>query len=226
MRLAKHHLDIGLFTEEIEDQREFWGSTVGLRFDHELDFLPGLTQYRYDVHGSVVKVNQSAAALPDKRASGFSELAIARDGQSEDWTATHPGGDQVRLVVPGTDDIVGIGITISSPDPARLLDFYRHGLEFESLADDRLRCGDTVVRVVEGAGGQDLDEFAAPGFRYITVQVHDTDQEMSEIVRRGGRVAREPVDYAGVARYGFIADPDGNWIELSARTSLTGVKVG
>lgn len=225
MRLAKQHLDIGLFTEEIDAQREFWGTTVGLRLDHELDFLPGLTQYRYDAHGSVVKVNHSAAALPDKRASGFVELAIARGGQPEDWAGHHPGGDQVRLVTPGADDVTGIGITISSPDPGRLLDFYRCGLEFEALDDDRLRCGDTIIKVVEGDGGQDLHEFAAPGFRYITMQVYDADHEMGEIVRRGGRIARAPVDFAGVARYGFVADPDGNWIEISARTSLTGVQV-
>jgi hypothetical protein len=31
------------------------------------------------------------------------------------------------------------------------------------------------------------------------------------------------VSFAGVAR--FVTDPDGDWIELSARTSLTGIEV-
>jgi hypothetical protein len=41
-----------------------------------------------------------------------------------------------------------------------------------------------------------------------------------------GTVVRDPVSYAGVARFGFVTDPDGNWIEISARTSLTGIPVG
>ena len=37
------------------------------------------------------------------------------------------------------------------------------------------------------------------------------------------RLAQAPVSLGQVARYGFVADPDGNWIEISARTSLTGI---
>ena len=36
-------------------------------------------------------------------------------------------------------------------------------------------------------------------------------------------LAREAVSFKDVARYGFVKDPDGNWIEISARASLTGV---
>ena len=69
-------------------------------------------------------------------------------------------------------------------------------------------------------------DLVGPGFRYITVQVFDADAEMAGIVERGGRIARDSVSFAGVARFGFVADPDGNWIEVSARTSLTGIEVG
>lgn len=223
LRLAKPHLDIGLFTNDIRSQRGFWSGTVGLRLDHELELAPGWVQHRYDANGSVVKVNHRKAELPDRPPSGIKALSIARTTQPADWAGVHPDGDRVELVEPGADLVVGIGITLSSPEPDRLADFYSFALELDRVAPGTLRCGDTVVRFVEGPGGLDVDDLAAPGFRYLTVQVFDADKEMAGIVDRGGRVVREAVSFAGVARYGFVADPDGNWVEISARTSLTGV---
>lgn len=225
MRLAKEHLDVGLFTNDIGSQRDFWGSTMGLRLDHVLELEPGWLQHRFDAHGSVVKVNALAAPLEPRPPSGYTGLTIARSSQERDWSGSHPGGDHVELVSPGTDGVTGIKITVSSPDPERLLHFYRDALAFEQATSGVLRCGDSRLAVVEGPGGRDTADVVGPGFRYITVQVFDADQEIAGIVRRGGRVVREPVSFAGVARFGFVADPDGNWIEISARTSLTGIAV-
>jgi lactoylglutathione lyase len=218
MKLAKSHLDIGLFTNAITQHREFWSDTIGLTFDHELEMAPGWVIHRFDAHGSVIKVNHRVDDLPHRPASGFATLTIARDTERDDWAGPHPDGDRVELVAPGTDGVTGIGITISTPNPDRLLDFYDAG-------PGRVRCGDSLVTVVEGPGGSDLEDYAAPGYRYLTVQVYDADDEMDGVVRRGGRIAREAVNYPGVARYGFVADPDGNWVELSARTQWTGVDV-
>jgi lactoylglutathione lyase len=225
VRLAKQHLDIGLFTNDIAAQRAFWADTVGLRLDHELEMAPGWVQHRFDAHGSVIKVNHRTEPLPDLPPSGYSALSIAAASGGSDWTGRHPGGDRVDLVASGSGGVVGIGITVASPDPGRLLEFYRTALEFEQVEPDVLRCGDSIFRIVEGPGGSDVEDFAAPGFRYTTVQVYDADREMDAIVSRGGRVVREPVNFAGIARYGFVSDPDGNWIEVSARTSLTGIAV-
>lgn len=225
MKLAKPHLDIGLFTNDIESQRDFWANTVGLRYDHQLTFRKGWSVYRYDANGSVVKVNHRTAKLRKRPSSGFAMLSIARSDQPADWEGRSPDGDSVRLVTAGKDDVVGIGVTISTPDPDRMLEFYRVALEFEPAGPAAVRCGDSVVSFVEGPGGSDVEDFARFGYRYLTVQVFDADAEMAGVVARGGRVARETVNFAGVARYGFVADPDGNWIELSARTQLTGVEV-
>jgi lactoylglutathione lyase len=225
MRLAKEHLDIGLFTNEVDRQLEFWAHTIGLRLDHVLKLEPGWLQHRFDAHGSVVKVNDLTTPLPPRPPSGFTGLTIAATGTGQDWAGTHPGGDQVAVVAPGTGGVVGIGITVASPDPGRLLRFYRDGLEFDQVAPHVVRCGDSLLTVVEGPGGCEADDVVGPGFRYITVQVFDADAECAGIVRRGGRMVREPVSFAGVARVGFVADPDGNWIEISARTSLTGIAV-
>jgi lactoylglutathione lyase len=225
MKLAKPHLDIGLFTNDIDSHRDFWGNTVGLRYDHQLTFRKGWSVYRYDAHGSVIKVNHRVTRLRKRPASGFATLSIARSVQSDDWDGESPDGDRVRLVTPGEGGVVGIGISISTPDPERMLEFYRVALEFETNGPDSVRCGDSVVTFIEGPGGSDIDDYARMGYRYLTVQVYDADAEMAAVVERGGRVAREAVNFPGVARYGFVADPDGNWIELSARTQLTGVQI-
>jgi lactoylglutathione lyase len=227
MRLAKPRLDIGLFTADIGRQREFWGGQAGLRLDHELTLQRGWVQHRFDAHGSVVKVNHLAAGVPARPPSGITGLTVAVDGRTEPWIGEHPGGDRVELVAPGTGGVTGIGITLTSPDPDRLLGFYRDGLEFEPAGPYAVLCGDSLVSVTEGPGGPDSDDavLVGPGFRYLTVQVFDADVEMAGIVGRGGRIVRDPVSFAGVARFGFVADPDGNWIEISARTSLTGIEV-
>jgi len=41
-------------------------------------------------------------------------------------------------------------------------------------------------------------------------------------VERGGREGRPPITLGKIARVSFVRDPDGNWIELSQRASLTG----
>lgn len=225
MRLAKPQLDIGLFTDDIGPQRSFWGGRAGLRLDHELTLEPGWVQHRFDAHGSVVKVNHIAAGVPLRSPSGITGLTVAMEGRTGVWTGVHPGGDHVALVPPGAGGVIGVGITLTSADPDRLLGFYRDALEFEPIARDTVRCGESLITVAEGPGGRDTDDVIGPGFRYLTVQVFDADAEMAGIVRRGGRIVRDPVSFAGVARYGFVADPDGNWIEISARTSLTGVEV-
>jgi lactoylglutathione lyase len=221
MRLAKPHLDIGLFTNDIAAHASFWGDMAGLRLDHRLELREGWVQHRYDAHGSVIKVNHYVSALPALPPSGYRMLTIARE-RAPAWSGRHPGGDAVRLVPPGTDGVVGIGITVSTPEPARMMDFYLGAMEFEEAGPRTARCGDSLLFVEEGPGGSITDDFIAPNFRYLTVQIFDADQACADIVARGGRLARAPVNFGTVARYGFVADPDGNWIEISARTSLTG----
>lgn len=221
MRLAKPHLDIGLFTHDIASHSTFWGDTLGLRLDHKLDFGNGTIQHRYDAHGSVIKVNHFPAPMAAQPASGYVGLTIARAGAPA-WEGRHPGGERVRLVPSGTEGVVGVGITVSTPDPARMMDFYVRALEFEQAGPSIARCGDSLLFVVAGPGGTDSDDFVGPNFRYLTVQIFDADEACEQIVARGGRLGRSPVSFGKVARFGFVLDPDGNWIEMSARASLTG----
>lgn len=222
MRLAKQHIDIGMFTNDIAAHRTFWGERCGLRLDHELDFGNGMVQHRYDAHDSVIKVNHYPTPFPPTKPTGLVGLTIARAGLPA-WEGQNPGGELVQLVPPGTDGVVGISITLSTPDPERMMHFYTHALEFEPIASRVVRCGDSLLFLVEGPGGSEMDTFIGPNFRYLTVQIFDADAECDAIVRRGGKLVQPCVSFPKVARYGFVADPDGNWIEISARASLTGV---
>lgn len=222
MRLAKPHLDLGLFTNDINAHQQFWGETVGLRLDHELRLSPGILQHRYDAHDSVIKVNHFAEPFAPLPPSGYTGLTIAR-ADAPAWSGPNPGGEMVHLVPPGTDGVVGIGITVQTPDPDRMMKFYLEAMEFERAGENVARCGDSLLFVTEGAGGSVTEDFIGPDFRYLTVQIFDADEACDAIVRRGGTLGRKPVTHGEVARYGFVLDPDGNWIEISARASLTGI---
>ena len=222
MKLAKQHLDIGLFTNNIAAHREFWGKQVGLRLDHELKLKDGWIQHRFDAHDSVIKVNEYCAPLREQAPSGYTALTIAHD-KDTGWEGLHPGGEKVRLVPRGTDGVVGIGITVTTPDRARLMDFYLNAMQFDQADDYIARCGDSLLFVEHGNGGVKTETFIDANFRYLTVQIFDADQACEEIVTRGGTLGQAPVSFGDVARYGFVCDPDGNWIEISARTSLTGI---
>ena len=222
MRLSKPHLDLGLFTNDIERHRAFWGDAVGLRLDHELDFGNGTIQHRYDAHDSVIKVNHFPEPFQPQAPTGYAGLTIARAG-APGWEGVTPGGESVRLVPLGTDGVSGIGVTVRTPDPASMMTFYIEAMEFDEVSSNVARCGDSLLFVEDGPGGAEADDFVGPNFRYITVQIFDADAACDAIVERGGRLARAPVTLGEVARYGFVKDPDGNWIEISARASLTGI---
>ena len=50
----------------------------------------------------------------------------------------------------------------------------------------------------------------------------EVDREHAHVLAHGGREARAPVTLGTTARISMVRDPDGNWIELSQRASLTG----
>ncbi len=64
--------------------------------------------------------------------------------------------------------------------------------------------------------------FQGSGFRYITFQVFQCDEEHAHILRHGGREAMKPTTLGTTARISMVRDPDGNWIEISQRASITG----
>lgn len=222
MELAKNHIDVGLFTNATEKMLAFWQQQVGLPFDHLLPVGGGVRQHRHDMNGSVMKINDVRDPLSDAPVSGYRRLLIARDGLSEAQVVTDPDGNQIELVPKGAEGVVGIGLELAVKDPSAHARFYEEAMGMTRLDERRFQCGDSILLLAKGEAVTNDPEMQAQGFRYITVQVTDTDAVHAHILAHGGIEGRAPLTLGDVARISFVRDPDGNWIEISQRKSLTG----
>lgn len=226
MRLAKQRIDIGFPTNDVQPLLDFWQKQIGLPFDHLLPIRKGQKQHRHDLLGSVLKINELADPIPERPRSGYRELLIAREGISSPQTLTDPDGNRVTLVPKGTYGIERIGIRLAVRDVAAHRKFYTEalGLPEGPKAGDAATflAGDTVLLVEESADAPSDSGMEGKGWRYITFQVFEVDREHAHVLAHGGREARAPVTLGTTARISMVRDPDGNWIELSQRASLTG----
>lgn len=225
MELAKPRIDIGLFTNNLEPMLDFWQNEVGLPFDHLLPLGGGVQQHRHELLGSVLKINHSRNTLPAAPPSGYRELLIARDGLLGPKRLTDPDGNCVTLVPPGADGIERIGIRLAVRDAAAHRRFYAVALGLPDVPERgglSFLCGDSVILFDEEPDAHDGATLEGRGFRYITIQICNVDTEHTAILARGGREGQPPRTLGKVARISFIRDPDGNWIEMSQRASLTG----
>ncbi len=223
MKLAKNHLDVGLFSNKREEQLTFWQETVGLPYDHLGKLGGGMQQHRHHMNGSILKMNHARDPLPAMAPSGIVGIMIARDGLQAPQALTDPDGNKVTLVPGGHDGIEGIAILLKVNDPAAHDRFWTHAMQYERVGDGRYRCGDSLI-VIAGRGKVEHRGTAwrGPGFRYTTVQVFDCVREYEGILARGGTSGGDVRVLGDTVRYAFVCDPDGNHIEISQRASLTG----
>lgn len=222
MRLAKNFLDIGLQTNQLEGMLQFWQGEVGLPFEEMLPTGGGNRQHRHGLNGAVLKLNHARDPLPTGSPSGYRELLIAREGIDAPKALTDPDGNRVTLVPPGYEGVTAAGVRLAVSNLEASLRYYRDALGWEQSAPATIRCGETVVFLQEDTNVQPTGDMRAVGYRYLTVQVRDADLEYRAVVERGGTGARPPMTLGTTARFGFVRDPDGNWLELSQRASLTG----
>jgi len=222
MDLAKPHIDVGVVTDRLEPMLEFWQHEVGLPFESLLPIGGGLRQHRHGVNGSVFKLNHSRDRLEEAPPAGYRQLTIARPGSKARRELVDPDGNRVALVPPGEAGVEGIGLHLRVRDAGAFDDFYGRVLGLERVAASTYRCGDSILSFEADAGATRDPRFTARGYRYFTIQIRDVDREHAAIVARGGREGRPPITLGTVARVSFVRDPDGNWIELSQRASLTG----
>jgi len=222
MRLAKQHLDVGLFAREIEAQLDFWGTRVGLHFDHMLKLGGGMQQHRFDVNGSVLKVNHSRDPLAETEASGIVGLRIARPGLDAPAPMTDPDGNRLSLVPVGHEGVVGLGIELRVNNRDAHDHFWREVMQFASPSPGIYVCGDSRILVVEEGKVGRSESWRGNGWRYMTVQITDCLAEHAGVLERGGTEGAAPRRMGEVAVISFVRDPDGNFIELSQRASLLG----
>ena len=226
MKLAKSRIDIGMRANNVQPLLDFWQKEIGVPFDHLLPVRKGQNQHRHDLYGSVLKINELADPIPDRPRSGYRELLIARDGLAAPKSLTDPDGNAVTLVPKGTYGIERIGVRLAVRDIEAHRKFYKDALGLpEGPAAGRAAtflAGDTVLLVEQSADAPSDSEMEGKGWRYITFQVFEVDREHANVLAHGGREARAPVTLGTTARISMVRDPDGNWIELSQRASITG----
>lgn len=226
MKLAKPRIDIGFATNDAPAALAFWQNEIGLPFDYTQPIRRGYKQHRHDLCGSILKINQVYEPLPDNPPSGYLELLIARDDIAETKPMADPEGNRVSLVPSGTFGIERIGVRLGVRDVEAHRRFYAEALgltQGESFAGaTTFLAGDTVLIVEASTDAPSDAAFEGRGWRYITFQVFEVDREHAFVLAHGGREARAPVTLGTTARISMVRDPDGNWIELSQRASLTG----
>lgn len=222
MKLAKNYIDVGVQTNKLEPMMSFWQQDVGLPYEELLKVGGGTHQHRHTLNGSVFKLNHLRETLPVDAGTGYKELLIARDGITDPVPMIDPDGNKVILVPPGDKGITHIGLNMVVSSIGKFQDFYRNILQIEEVSDTCFKWGTTLFFLTENPEQPYCKDMRGTGFRYITVQIWDVEKEHQRILARGGNEGRAPVTLGQTARISFITDPDGNWIEISQRASLTG----
>lgn len=211
---AKPAFDVGFATNLLEAHEEFWGMTVGLGFDHMAKLGGGFRQHRWRRGDSIIKVNHTREPLADSPAGGYRSLSLNAARPADLVT---PDGVPVQLRADPSADLT---LHAVSRDLDAFARFYGEMLGLEPDGADGFRLGRS--RIVASAGDPPrIDGWREKGLRYMTVQIFDCDQVTAAMERAGAEVGMPPRTI-GQVRYSFVRDPDGNWIELSERASLTG----
>ena len=222
MKWAKPHVDVGLMARDADAMLAFYQREVGLALDHVLPTGRGNHQHRHDMNGSVLKLNVAREAVPEAPPTGYRRLHIVRPGLEAPADLTDPDGNAVRLVPAGWDGIEGIAIELGVRDPAAHARFYERALGLDVLGDGRFRCGDSLFLVRADPSAPADAGISGAGFRYTTLQVFDCDAATERAVAAGAALGAPARTMGDVARFSMVRDPDGNWVELSQRRSLTG----
>lgn len=222
MKMAKPHLDVGLMCSDIDASRDFYcEGVVGLPYEELLPLGSGMQQHRLGLHGGVLKLNASRAPFRGGEPSCLRALDIVRAGLDGPVRHRDPDGLPVRLVPPGFDGIETIRVTWASSDPQRLGALLARGLGAEPSGDDRWSVGRTSIALSRETSARHGEQRGI-GFRYLTVQVFDVHAEHARLVDLGWTEGSAPVRLGDIAAISFVRDPDGVWLEVSQRASLTG----
>lgn len=215
IRFAKPAIDVGFGTNDINGHTAFWGDTVGLAYDHMAKLGGGFHQHRWCLGDSIIKVNHTRQPLGDTPAGGYRGLTLAHDAAH---TLLAPDNVPISLAPPA--DEVDLTLHVSAMDLAAFDAFYGEALGLTPDGPNTFRLGRSRIVAEHGAPAR-VDGWRERGLRYMTVQIFDCDRITAALSAAGVEIGMAPKT-VGQVRYSFVRDPDGNWIELSERASLTG----
>ncbi len=164
------------------------------------------------------------------RAGGVRDIELSAWGDGADAVplAFMPDadGNAIELVgLRGTEPSLHVGLTVRDIDRTRAFFFETLGLQAGATHTHRgttshsVQLGSTTIKFWHK--GDDLPVRSGPitdhaGIRYVTAQVASVEQALRRLEARGAAVRIAPTKVGDVI-VAFIADPDGNWIELIER---------
>lgn len=207
-------------------------ATPSSRFGRRRSALPtiiwvswaaGIQQHRHHLAGAVLKMNHVRDPLPAMPPAGFHELQIVVDGVSEAQALTDPDGNHVTLLPRANATIKTYGLVIQVNNPARHAQFFTQALGFVEIDPNVFQHG--TARIILHAASTPISsvtDWCGPEFRYITLQVKHARAAFESALAAGATLGQPIRELGDLVRFGFIRDPDGNWIEISERTSFTG----
>ncbi len=219
MQLAKPAVDVGLYTNQLDAMLAFWQEQAGVPFAELLKVGGGVHQHRHAVGDSVLKINHTRETLPTDQPTGLRRLEIFSDVVDEPLELLDPDGNEVILTPSGTGTH-NLRMHIAANDVEQSLTFYRDVLGLPDAGDSQVAVGASLLAFEPGLVAP--FERQARGYRYLTVQVFDVVGTHQQILDGGGSEGMAPVRLGEVAYISFVRDPDGNWIEISQRKSITG----
>ncbi len=219
MDLAKLAVDVGLMTNDWPSHRQLLAE-VGAQYDHLLKVGSGIHQHRYAIGDSVLKVNSHRDALATTPST---LVGLRMAGAVERPTArVTADGVPIEVVPVGTDAIVDVEVRWRTHRPDEVAEFLQAGLG-GVREGARWRVGTSwFVLDADPAAADAAAELDGLGLRYLTVQVRDVVREHARLVALGYESARQPVRLGDTACISFVRAPDGTWLEISQRASLTG----
>lgn len=221
MELASPFMEFALFTSNWDQMHEFWNSLSEVAYLKSLPVHPAIDQHRFDIGGSLLKINHWKQGPLYAPPSGYRELTIASVEETAPRQMTDPDGNHIRLVPPGYDGICQIAMTLgvrNSPDHRQ---FFRKAMRLPELDEGHFSVGKSVIRLEEDPHAQENSSVEGPGWRYVTLRVADLSLEHAAILEAGGREGRAPAQLRPGVSISMVRDPDGNWIEL-AENNLDG----
>ncbi|MGH7812489.1 MAG: VOC family protein [Candidatus Binataceae bacterium] len=231
MELAKQCIDVGLFTNRLDEMRAFYGEQIKLPYESMLPLGGGMRQYRYGMLGSVLKINHARDPLPPRRAGGYLRLTISDRRVIAPFVFADPDGNQVGLVPSGQRGIDQIEVQLGVTDESAFAQFYGEVLGAERIGTNRCKIGESIVSFVKDSAVVRIDKtgpmstmeamatMRAVGLGYITIQVRDCDAAHQSMLSKGAWEGSAPTTLGEIARISFIRDPDGNFIEISQRAA-------
>ena len=219
MKLAKPALDIGLYTNQLDAMLAFWQEQARVPYAELLKVGGGLHQHRHAIGDSVLKINHPRDPAPAASPAGLRRLEIFTAATDESLDLMDPDGNEVTLSPPHPEEL-NLCLHMACNDVEHTMTFYRDTLGLPAIGEHSVAVGASRISFTSGPVAP--VERHAIGYRYVTMQVFDVVGEHQAIIDQGGTEGMAPVRLGEVAYISFVRDPDGNWIEISQRKSITG----